>query len=233
VSIGRAAANTEIYVLDEGLEAVGENVVGEIYIGGVGLARGYRQGAELTAARFVPHPYSAVGGARLYRSGDLGRWRAGGKLEYLGRRDEQVKYQGHRVELQELRAALNEHAAVRESVVRLERDGEEAGVLVAYYVSRHELEASELRSWLSERVIKETVPSVYVHLKKLPLGLNGKVNYEALPGRSEWRRSREQGGKEATGAWTPVEELVSGIWSEVLKPLNIGMAECTPLIRAI
>jgi amino acid adenylation domain-containing protein len=224
VPIGRAAANTEIYVLDEGLEPVGENVVGEIYIGGAGLARGYWQGAELTAARFVPHPYSARGGERLYRSGDLGRWRRGGKLEYVGRRDEQVKYQGHRVELQELRAALNEHAEVRESIVRLEREGT-TGMLVAYYVSRHELAASELRAWLSERVVKETVPSVYVHLKKLPLGLNGKVNYQELPGLSEWRRQREQAGRDEAGDWTAVEELVAGIWSEVLRLGAVGRKE--------
>ena len=224
VSIGHAAANTEIYVLDEGLEPVGENVVGEIYIGGAGLARGYWQSAAQTAARFVPHPYSKGGGERLYRSGDVGRWRRGGRLEYVGRRDEQVKYKGHRVELQELRAALNEHADVRESVVRLERDGETA-VLVAYYVSRHELAASELRAWLSERVVKETVPNVYVHLKKLPLGLNGKVNYQELPGLSEWRRQREQAAREDEGEWTAVEELVAGIWSEVLRLGTVGRGE--------
>jgi len=224
VSIGHAAANTEIYVLDEGLEPVGENVVGEIYIGGAGLARGYWQRPEQTAERFVPHPYSAVGGERLYRSGDLGRWRRGGKLEYVGRRDEQVKYKGHRVELQELRAALNEHPDVRESVVRLEREGETA-VLVAYYVARHELAASELRAWLSERVVRETVPSVYVHLKKLPLGLNGKVNYQELPGLSEWRRQREQAGRAEAGEWTAVEELVAAIWSEVLRLGTVSRGE--------
>ena len=224
VSIGHAAANTEIYVLDEALEPVGENVVGEIYIGGAGLARGYWQRPEQTAERFVPHPYSTAGGERLYRSGDVGRWRRGGKLEYVGRRDEQVKYKGHRVELQELRAALNEHADVRESVVRLERDGETA-VLVAYYVSRHELAASELRAWLSERVVKETVPSVYVHLKKLPLGLNGKVNYQELPGLSEWRRQRDQAQRAEAGEWTVVEELVAGMWSEVLRLGTVGRGE--------
>ena len=224
VSIGHAAANTEIYVLDEALEPVGENVAGEIYIGGAGLARGYWQRAEQTAERFVPHPYSTAGGERLYRSGDVGRWRRGGKLEYVGRRDEQVKYKGHRVELQELRAALNEHADVCESVVRLERDGETA-VLVAYYVSQHELAASELRAWLSERVVKETVPSVYVHLKKLPLGLNGKVNYQELPGLSEWRRQRERAEREDEGEWTPVEKLIAGIWNEVLKVKVVARSE--------
>jgi len=182
VPIGRPAANTQIYILDERLEPTAEQVRGELYIGGAGVARGYLGRAELTAERFVPDPFSGHAGGRLYRTGDRARRLAGGNIEYLGRGDEQVKYHGYRVELNELRLALSAHAQVRDAVVVLRKDG--AGgreQLVGYYVGREAVAAEELRAHMQERVIGETVPQWYVHLRRLPLTLNGKVNVAALP----------------------------------------------------
>ena len=123
VPIGRPAANTQIYILDERLEPTAEHVTGELYIGGAGVARGYLGRAELTAERFVPDPFSGWVGGRLYRTGDRARRLADGNIEYLGRNDEQVKYHGYRVELNELRLVLSAHARVRDAVVVLRKDG--------------------------------------------------------------------------------------------------------------
>ncbi|HEX8846855.1 MAG TPA: amino acid adenylation domain-containing protein, partial [Pyrinomonadaceae bacterium] len=181
VPIGRPAANTRLYVLDERMQPVPVGVEGELYIGGEGLAQGYLNREELTRERFIADPYQA--GERVYRSGDRARWLADGRLEYLGRSDEQVKRRGVRVELGELRAALNSHAGVRDSLVLVRQDGRGREALVSYYVARREIESEELRRHMAERVLLETVPEVYVYLRKMPLTLNGKVNVEGLP---EW-----------------------------------------------
>ncbi|HYP21929.1 MAG TPA: condensation domain-containing protein, partial [Chloroflexia bacterium] len=219
--IGRPAANTQIYILDEQLEAVAEHVTGELYIGGAGVARGYLGRAELTAERFIPDPFSGRAGGRLYRTGDRARRLADGTVEYLGRNDEQVKYHGYRVELNELRLALSAHARVRDAVVVVRRDaGSAREQLVGYYVGREAIDAEELRAHMQERVIAETVPQRYVHLRRLPLTLNGKVNVEALPApldeEGNGAGSRE-GRKEGSGeARTPVEAQLVEIWREVL-----------------
>jgi amino acid adenylation domain-containing protein len=223
VPIGRPAANTQIYILDEQLEPTAEHVTGELYIGGAGVARGYLGRAELTAGRFLPDPFSGRACARLYRTGDRARRLADGTVEYLGRNDEQVKYHGYRVELNELRLALSAHPRVRDAVVVVRRDG--AGgreQLVGYYVGREAIAAEELRAHMQERVIAETVPQRYVHLRRLPLTLNGKVNVEALP--APWdekedsqRAGSGEGKKEGTGeARTPEEAQLVEIWREVL-----------------
>nr|QEO74045.1 condensation domain-containing protein [uncultured bacterium] len=220
VPIGRPAANTQIYVLDEQLRPVAENVEGDLYIGGAGLAVGYFDRAELTAERFLANPFAV--GARLYRSGDRARHLPGGIVEYLGRRDEQVKYHGYRVELGELRAALNTHPQVRDSVVAVRQDEQGRDVLVGYYVARQELNAEELRAHLRERVYEEVVPGVWVRLRKLPLTLNGKVNYEGLPGLAE---VREAVRREYEAPQTAAEEVVAGIWGEVLGVSKVGAGD--------
>ncbi|HEY0174505.1 MAG TPA: amino acid adenylation domain-containing protein, partial [Pyrinomonadaceae bacterium] len=151
VPIGRPAANSHVYVVDARGREAGEDVAGELLVSGEGVAAGYHNRAELTAERFVADPYRA--GARAYRTGDVARRLPGGLLDYVGRRDEQVKYHGHRVELGELRAALNSHPEVRDSVVRVmrrEAAGREVEELVCYYVSRREVEALALREHLRE-----------------------------------------------------------------------------------
>jgi amino acid adenylation domain-containing protein len=214
VPIGRPAANTQIYLLDEHLEPVAENVLGELYISGAGLAAGYLNRHDLTTARFIDNPFRA--GEKMYRSGDLARRLTSGEIEYIGRRDEQVKFHGYRVELNEIRSALNKHAQVRDSVVMLRTD-----VLVAYYVARQELYPEQLREHLSEHILRETIPNFFVHLKRLPLTLNGKVNHAALPTLEDIKGQGRRPG-EYVAPQTEVEEIVAGIWATLLGVLQVG-----------
>jgi amino acid adenylation domain-containing protein len=220
VPVGLPGANAQVYVLDAELEPVADNVTGELYLGGSGLAQGYVNQPGLTAERFVANPFAA--GERMYRSGDLARWLSAGVLEYVGRRDEQVKYHGYRLELEGIRCLLNEHPQVRDSVVRLLRDGQGQQVLAAYYVSRQALDSGELRRFLLERMIEETVPTLFVHLRRLPLTLNGKVNVSALPGLEEIRGQLK---RSYVAPRTVTEELLCGIWSRVLRMERVGVEE--------
>ena len=150
IPIGWPIINTQVYVLDEQLRVAPVGVKGELYVGGESLAHGYWQRAELTAERFVPHPYSTIAGARLYRTGDVVRWNKAGELEYLGRNDQQVKIRGYRIETGEIEAVLSRHAEVREAavVVREAKSGDKQ--LVAYVVG--EAAGIELRSYLMENL---------------------------------------------------------------------------------
>ena len=210
VPIGGPAANVQIYVLDKHLNPTPENVIGELYISGDGLADGYLKRPELTAERFIANPF--MPGTRMYRSGDRARWLAGGAIEYLGRGDEQVKYHGYRIELSEIRSALNQHPQVRDSVVLLRPDHRGEDTLVAYYVARREIERAVLREFLREYLIKETIPNVFIHLTRLPLTLNGKVDYRALP---QLQESQQRKG-EYVAPRTVVEEVVADIWANLL-----------------
>ncbi|HEX7312963.1 MAG TPA: amino acid adenylation domain-containing protein [Pyrinomonadaceae bacterium] len=222
VPIGRPAANVQIYVLDGRLNLCAENVVGELYIAGAGLARGYLNREELTAERFVANPFEP--GERMYRSGDLARWLPSGEVGFLGRRDEQVKFHGYRVELNEIRGALNTHPKVRDSVVLVHRDEHGHSVMVAYYASRQELEVAQLREHMLTQVIKETVPNLFVHLKRLPLTMNGKVNHAALPTLEEARGSAA-GRNVFVAPRTKVEETLAGIWKELLGVEQVGVRD--------
>jgi amino acid adenylation domain-containing protein len=218
VPIGSPAANSQIYVLDESLNPVAENVVGELYIAGDGLAEGYLNREELTRERFIANPF--VPGQRMYRTGDLARRLTEGGLELLGRSDEQVKFHGHRVELNEIRSRLNEHPQVRDSVVVVSRDNNANDVMVAYYVARQEIESKQLRGFLAESIVEETIPNLFVHLKKLPLTLNGKVNLQALPSLADIKQTQNR----ACGApRTAIEEMLAGIWSGVLGVEQVGV----------
>ena len=217
VPIGRAAGNMQLYLLDERQQPVAENVLGELYIAGAGLAQGYLGQPGLTAARFVPNPF--VAGERMYKSGDLARRLANGKLEYVGRRDEQVKFHGYRVEWAEIEWALQQHPQVRESVVRVERDGQGQEVMLGYYVARQELEAGELRQFLKRYLIEETIPNVFVHLRGLPLTLNGKVDHRALPTLAE---SRQKMQREYREPQTETEQALAGIWATSLGVERVG-----------
>jgi amino acid adenylation domain-containing protein/FkbH-like protein len=210
--IGRALTDLSLYILDRGMQPAPVGVNGEVYVGGAGVGRGYLRRSELTAERFVPHPYSAKAGARLYRSGDVARFLDNGEIEYVGRGDNQVKVRGYRVELGELREKLNEHREVTDSLVVLVGEGEEA-LLVGYYVSQQELQAGELRAWLRERVIEETIPNLFVHLEVMPLTINGKIDYSALP---DIEHVRASVGGHSESARTPAEEILCAIWADLL-----------------
>ncbi|HKN82571.1 MAG TPA: amino acid adenylation domain-containing protein [Pyrinomonadaceae bacterium] len=220
VPIGRPAANVSIYVLDSNLQPVAENIPGDLYIAGDGLAEGYLNRNELTAEKFLDNPLQP--GTKMYRSGDRAKWLPSGELEFLGRRDDQVKFHAYRIELGEIRSALNRHPLVRDSVVVVSRTQRRDEVLVAYFVSRHEIAAAELRDFLSAVLIKETIPNVFVHLKKLPLTLNGKINYRALPTLEE---AREGLKRDYVAPDTPLEQTLAQIWAEELGVERVGVTD--------
>ncbi|QSQ18069.1 non-ribosomal peptide synthetase [Myxococcus landrumensis] len=221
VPIGRPIGNTQVYVLDAGMEPVPVGVAGELFIGGDGLARGYLRQSDVTADRFIPNPFSAVPGERLYRTGDLARWRMDGVLEFLGRRDSQVKVRGYRIELAEVEAALLAHPWVKEGLV-VARDGAGGKRLVAYYVEHTETsDAPGVKEWLKQRLPEFMVPSAFVKLEALPLTANGKVDRKALP-------SPEQdgvGGDEVQGPRSAMELLVARIWMPLLGVARVGVKD--------
>jgi amino acid adenylation domain-containing protein len=181
-TIGAPIANTQIYILDERREPVPLGVVGEIYIGGANLARGYLNRAELSAERFVADPFSADSPARMYRTGDLGRWRADGTVEYLGRNDDQVKIRGFRVELGEVEAQLAGHEHVKEVVVVAREDVPGNRCLVAYLTLRDgHAGASDLQAFARSVLPEHMLPSAYVILDRLPLTPSGKIARRSLP----------------------------------------------------
>ncbi|HEX8355631.1 MAG TPA: condensation domain-containing protein, partial [Pyrinomonadaceae bacterium] len=227
VPIGRPIANARLYVLGVWGEVVPAGAPGELYIGGAGVARGYLNRPGLTAERFVPDPFSEEPGARLYRTGDVVRHLADGRLEYLGRSDQQVKVRGFRVELGEVEAALNQHPGVREAVAAVSEEGGHRR-LVGYVVpvdaegAREELSAGELRRHLSERLPEHMVPSLFVFLDALPLTPNGKVDRKALPAPEA---AAQEAGRERAAPRTPDEEILCAVWEEVLGISRIGVRD--------
>jgi len=181
VLIGAVLENKRLYLLDERMEAVAQGVRGEIYLGGEGQARGYVGRAEQTAERFVPDPFSRSGGERLYRTGDEGRMRAGGRVEYLGRKDEQVKVRGYRIELGEIEEELRKQEGVKESAVIVRgREGEEKEI-VGYVEVEGEERENEWKTKLRESLPEYMVPAMIIRVEKMPHTLNGKVDKKLLP----------------------------------------------------
>ncbi|NWG15760.1 MAG: amino acid adenylation domain-containing protein [Chloroflexi bacterium] len=215
VPIGRPIANTELYVLDAHLNLVPIGVPGELYIGGDGLARGYLNRLDLTAERFIPHPFSSTAGARIYKTGDLARYRPDGNLEYLGRIDNQVKIRGFRIELGEIEAALSEHPAVQEAVVIVREDTPGDKRLVAYVRSAQSSGeiASELRYYMKERLPDYMVPAAYVTLDAMPLTPNGKVDRRALPPPDYLRPEHATA---VVAPRTEMETMLVDVWLAVL-----------------
>jgi amino acid adenylation domain-containing protein/FkbM family methyltransferase len=222
VPIGRPITNTKLYVLDEGFEPAPVGVAGELYIGGFGLARGYLERPDLTAESFVPDPFSDAPGARLYRTGDLARYLPDGNFDFLGRRDSQVKLRGYRIELGEIENTLAQHRAVREAVVTVREDVPGDRRLVAYLVKHEEqvCTASELRDYLKDRLPDYMTPSAFVFLDALPLTVNGKVDRHALPAPDG---ARPDGETEYVAPRTPLEEVLAGIWVELLSIERVGV----------
>ncbi|QRO01039.1 amino acid adenylation domain-containing protein [Archangium violaceum] len=220
VAIGRPIGNTRVYVLDEGLQPVPVGVVGELYTAGEGLARGYLEEAGLTAEKFMPDPYGGEG-ERMYRTGDMARWRKDGVLEFVGRGDTQVKVRGFRVELGEVEGALRGMEGVREAVVvaRKEEGGHKR--LVAYVVGQpgRKVEAGEVRAYVKGRLPEYMVPAAVVVMEELPLTPNGKVDRKALP---EPERVRGE-AREYVAPRTPEEEKLAGIWGTVLGVEKVGV----------
>ncbi len=221
-SIGKPAANTTTYILNESMQVVPIGVHGEIYIGGSGLARGYLNRPELTAERFVNNPFSKKEGARLYKTGDLARYLPNGEMEYLGRIDDQVKIRGFRIELGEIESVINSFEDVRESVVTTREEQKGDKRLIAYLVSRSDskLEPAEIRNFLREKLPDYMVPSAFVQLEKLPLTPNGKVDKKKLPAPEKDTLSSKDDYVEPR---SETEAKLAAIWSEMLGVDQIGV----------
>jgi amino acid adenylation domain-containing protein len=216
--IGRPIPNAHIYILNNALHPVPIGVAGQMHIGGVGLARGYLNQPELTAAKFIPDPFSAEPGARMYQTGDLARYLHDGNIEFLGRADHQVKIRGFRIEPGEIEAALGQHPAVRKAVVLAREDAPGEKRLVAYVVA--ESTADELRRFLKDKLPDQMVPAVFVLLDALPLLSNGKIDRRALPAPD---RTRPELDRTFVAPRTPTEELLVGIWAQVLDLGRVGI----------
>jgi amino acid adenylation domain-containing protein len=221
-SIGKPIAHSQVHLLDEYLEPVPIGIGGELYIGGEGVARGYWQRPELTAEKFVPHPFSEIAGQRLYRSGDRARYQPGGQIEFLGRRDEQVKLRGFRIELGEIEALLSDFPGIREQVVMVREDEPGDKRLVAYLITSGDMELSilELRKHLQSVLPDYMVPTAFVQLESLPLTAHGKLDRKALP------PPRDYQAQQTISYVAPrnsTEVTVASIWSEVLKVEPIGI----------
>ena len=224
VPIGRPIANTEVYVLDRHRQPVPVGVPGELFLGGVGLARGYLDRPELTAERFIPHPFRLEPGARLYRTGDLARFRPDGTLQHLGRLDHQVKLRGFRIELGEIESVLAGHPAVHQAAVLLREDRPGDGQLVAYAASSGTPApvAGDLRRFLRDRLPAYMVPSAFVVLPRLPLAPNGKLDRKALPSPGPVPVDAHD---PAAAPATPTERLLAEIWRDLLGTPNIRVTD--------
>lgn len=223
ILIGRPIANTDVYVLNSRLQPVPIGVAGELYIGGVGVARGYLNRPELTAERFIPHPFSDRAGDRLYRTGDLVRWQPDGTLEHLGRIDHQVKIRGFRIELGEIESALLQHPEVENAVVVAFADETGDKQLVAYIVSamaESNGPLTSLRQFLRQTLPEYMVPTAFVTLDAMPLTPNGKIDRRSLPAP---HRDRVAAEAAYTPPQTEIEKAIVQVWQRVLQLDKVGI----------
>lgn len=220
--IGKPVANARLYLLGPGLIPVPQGHVGEIYIGGAGLARGYLGRPEQTAERFVPDPFSGEAGGRLYRTGDLGRAMPDGRMVFVGRAESMVKIRGFRVELGDVEANLRRHPSVDGAVVVPVEDGASGAKLWAYVTAKPTLTVTwpEVRNWLKSVVPDYMIPAALAVLPTFPLTTNGKIDVKALPSLSD---ASQQGAGNYAGPRNPTEEKLAAIWAEVLGVAKVGI----------
>ncbi|MEH2434859.1 MAG: amino acid adenylation domain-containing protein [Nostoc sp.] len=220
--IGRPIANTEIYILDKHLQPVPVGILGELCIAGDGLARGYLNYSELTAKKFIPNLFNGKKGTRLYKTGDLARYKPDGNIEFLGRIDNQVKIRGFRIELSEIETVISQHNNVEKAIVIAQDNLYNNKHLVAYIVSKSPQEQIiiELRQFLKEKLPEYMIPKAFIMLDSLPLTANGKVDRHALKAIDTQSRSID---KAFTAPRTPTESTLVKIWAEVLNVENVGI----------
>ena len=234
VPIGRPIANTQTYILDKHLEPVPVGVLGELYLGGTNLARGYLNRPELTAEKFIPNPFSlsnehltfnnnnpSASSARLYKTGDLARYREDGNIEFLGRIDHQVKLRGFRIELGEIEAVLDTHLQIERAVVLATDDLTGNKRLVAYLASKESVKTAELRGFLAEQLPEYMIPSIFITLETIPLTPNGKIDRRALPAPD----IRQEMEKSYQAPATAEEKSIADIWKTVLNLAKVGTSD--------
>jgi amino acid adenylation domain-containing protein/non-ribosomal peptide synthase protein (TIGR01720 family) len=219
IPIGKAIANIQTYVLDRYLQPVPIGVSGELYIGGTGVARGYLNQPQLTSEKFIPNPFGLKANSRLYKTGDLVRYRSDGNIEIIGRVDHQVKIRGFRIELGEIEAVLSQHPAVQASVVIAEEQR-----IVAYWVAKQQPvpAISELRHFLGQNLPQYMIPATFLQLAALPLTPNGKVDRKAMPAPDYVRPELD---KQFIAPRTPIETKLAQIWAEVLRLEQVGIED--------
>lgn len=220
VPIGRPIDGIKIYLLDPQLRPVAIGMPGELHIAGAGLARGYHNRADLTSEKFIPDPFSSTNGGRLYRTGDLARYRPDGQIEFIGRRDQQVKLRGYRIELGEIEAQLLEYREIQEAVVLARENGSGEKQLIAYLVSKNAMpDAVAIKEFLRTRLPEYMIPSAIVFLNALPLTPNGKLDRHALPAPDVSGQLAHQ----YVAPRTPTEELLTGMWADLLQVPRVGI----------
>jgi amino acid adenylation domain-containing protein len=221
IPIGRPTLNTRIYLLSGAMQPVPIGVTGEIYVGGVGVGRGYLYDPQRTAGCFVPNPFGPERGGRLYRTGDLARYLADGNIEFLGRNDHQIKLRGFRIELGEVEAALSQHPAIAEALVTVCKSEASNDYLVAYVVGEpdHELGTEQLRSWLEQRLPGYMIPAVFIQLDLFPVTPNGKIDRQALPTPDLSTRSLRNS---FVPPRDPIELQLAEIWEQLLGVAPVG-----------
>ena len=222
--IGGPIANTSFYVVDRHLQPVPVGVAGELLIGGAGVAHGYRGRTELTTQKFIANPFDPAASPRVYRTGDRMRFRADGTLEFLGRFDHQVKLHGYRIELGEIEAALDRHPDIRQSVAIMAGNETDEKRLVAYVVPHkgHEPAGADLRRHLNTLIPAYSVPSTIIRLDALPLTANGKLDVKSLPTPGVHRSELDA---PFVAPRTPTEEMLAGIWEELLPIDRVGATD--------
>ncbi len=223
VPLGRPISNTRVYILDDRLQPLPPGEIGELFAAGDGVARGYRNAPELTAEKFLADPFAETAGARMYRTGDLARWREDGAVEFLGRKDGQVKILGHRIELGEIEAALAAHPGVRQACVAVSKDDAGTKRLAAYYVAapNGETGPDELKDFLAARLPGYMVPAFYISMWALPLTANGKVDRAALPVLENALPSTEAEAFSASSS--QLEQTIGALWKRVLRTERAGL----------
>jgi acyl-coenzyme A synthetase/AMP-(fatty) acid ligase len=220
IPIGRPIANTQLYVLGADLEPVPPGAVGELYIGGAGVARGYLNRPELTKERFVPDPFFGGPDARMYKTGDLARYRPDGVLEYLGRVDSQVKIRGHRVELGEIEAALRAHPSIKQAVASVTGTPAELVAHIELAFGAPEPTAAAVQAHLREHLPGHMLPQHLLFVPRLPVSANGKVDRQALPALTARTAPRER-----VAARTEAERRIVAVWSRIFTGMDIGVTD--------
>ncbi len=219
IPIGKPISNLQVYILDEALQPLPIGVSGKLYVSGVGVSRGYLNNSELTKEKFIPNPF--IEGEKMYDTGDLCCWLADGNIEFLGRKDQQIKIRGYRIELGEIENTISLYSEDLKQVVVEVKESNQEKVLVAYFTSTADINKSDLRSFLQEKLPEYMIPGFYVALEKLPITPNGKIDRKNLPNTTDNDIIR----REYVAPRNEIEEKLIGIWQEVLGIEKIGITD--------